>query len=177
MPYLTAAVILLALLSVGHMLITLGLVRRIRTMASETASTPATPPTLAIGAVPADFAATSDEGRVFDRTALAGDRSLVGFFSVTCEPCKENAPRFAEYANAFGPGRVLAVIQDDDGAQAREFRQRYLPGVDTAVEGTNGPLARAFSVEAFPTMYILDAEGRVETSAFSTTRLPQPAGA
>jgi thiol-disulfide isomerase/thioredoxin len=177
MPYLTAAVILLSLFSVGHMLVTLGLVRRIRTMATRTTAAPATPPTLPMGTAPTEFAATSEDGRLFDRDGLAGDRTLVGFFSTTCEPCKDNAPRFVEYAKDFDHDRVLVVIQESEAGQAREFRERYLAGADAVVEQANGPLAHAFTVEAFPTMYILDAEGRVEHSAFNTTRLPQPAGA
>jgi len=177
MPYLTAAVILLSLFSIGHMLITLGLVRRIRIMAAETGTAPAAPPTLIIGESPAEFAVTSESGRRFERAGLSGGRNLIGFFSTTCEPCVENAPRFAEYARTFEPGRVLAVVQDGESGAARAFAERYLPGVEVVIEAMNGPAARAFKVEAFPTMYVLDPEGRVERFAFTTARLPQPAEA
>lgn len=179
MPYLIAAVILLSLFSLGHMLVTVGLIRRIRTMAAESGSgtAPPIPPTLAVGQSPGEFATATQEGRRFERSGLPGGRSLIGFFSTTCEPCAENAPRFAEYARSFDPGRVVAVIQDGEPGAAQTFGERYLDGVDVLVEAMNGPVARAFAVEAFPTMYVLDAEGRVEHSAFNTSRLPQPAGA
>ncbi|MEY9893446.1 thiol-disulfide isomerase/thioredoxin [Catenulispora sp. MAP5-51] len=177
MPYLIAAVILLSLFSVGHMVVTLGLVRRMRTMATETGSAPTAPPTLAIGESPAEFAATAESGRRFQRSGLSGGRNLVGFFSTTCEPCLENAPRFAEYARSFEPGRVLAVIQDGEPGAAKAFHENLLPGVEAVVEKMDGPVARAFAVEAFPTMYVLDSEGRVEHFAFTTARLPQPAAA
>jgi thiol-disulfide isomerase/thioredoxin len=161
------------------MVVTVGLVRRIRTMAAESGSVtaPAAPPTLAIGESPAEFATATEEGRRFDRAGLSGGRSLVGFFSTTCEPCAENAPRFAEYARSFEPGRVMAVIQDGEPGAAQAFGERYFGDVDVLVEKMNGPVARAFNVEAFPTMYVLDPEGRVEHVAFTTSRLPQPAGA
>lgn len=177
MPYLIAAVILLSLFSIGHMLITLGLVRRIRTIAAETGTAPAAPPTLTVGESPAEFGLTSESGRRFERAGLSGGRNLIGFFSTTCEPCAENAPRFAEYARAFEPGRVLAVVQDGESGAARDFAERYLPGVEVVIEAMNGPAARAFKVGAFPTMHVLDPEGRVEHFAFTTSRLPQPAGA
>jgi thiol-disulfide isomerase/thioredoxin len=177
MPYLIAAVILLSLFSIGHMLVTLGLVRRMRTMAAEAGSAPAAPPTLAVGESPAEFAVTAESGRSFERSGLSGGRNLIGFFSTTCEPCVENAPRFAEYARSFEPGRVLAVVQDGEPGAARAFAEQHLPGVEVVVETMNGPAARAFGVEAFPTMYVLDSEGRVEHFAFTTSRLPQPAGA
>ncbi len=103
---------------------------------------------------------------------------MVGFFSVSCAPCVENAPRFAEHAAGVPGGKdsVLAIVVADGDDDPSEMVDILCGGARVVVEGYDGPMATAFGVTAFPT-YAVVASGRVTATALDFTTLPIPAPA
>jgi thiol-disulfide isomerase/thioredoxin len=161
MPYLVAALVLVAALSLMNALFTFGVIRRLREHERKLADLPqdgrASELMLSEGATVADFAATTVDGEPISAELLAG-RSLVGFFSPECEPCQEQLPRFVEYAADIPGGRqqVLAVLTGDE-QEVAEMRQQAAEVARVVLEPHGGgPVAQAFAVAGFPAMCMLD---------------------
>jgi peroxiredoxin len=125
------------------------------------------------------FSADTTSGGAVSLAGLRGSRALVGFFDPGCAPCHEQVPEFVELAKTLpgGPSQVLAVVSGRPD-QAAEFAAR-LDGVASVVlenseDGRMGPVAHSFSVFGWPSFYLLDASGTVESSAPSISMLLAP---
>ncbi|GGK99294.1 hypothetical protein Ppa06_67640 [Planomonospora parontospora subsp. parontospora] len=163
MPFLVAAVVLFGLLCLLNLIVTLGLLRRLREHTAELerlAGRPAFAP--------------YDPGVLVGRTlpeAAAGAR-LVGFFDVGCDTCHERAPQFAE---AAGGQPALAVISGD-GAKAGDLAA-VVGGVSSVITGKEADrLTHALGVEAFPMFLRADPEGRVVAADTELAGLTGPTG-
>ncbi|MEO3816529.1 hypothetical protein [Plantactinospora sp. B24E8] len=176
MPYLVVANVLLGIVAVANLIFTYGVIRRLREHTSRLdtlASGPANSDImLAPGAQPAPFEpvlTTADEP--LDRDALVGT-TLVGFFSPSCAPCREQAPRFVERATAAGPGRALAVAVGTPET-VHDLVTLLEPVARVVVEVEDGPLHRAFGVQGYPAVCVLDGDGRIGASGSVVDRLPE----
>ena len=173
MWYLTAAVILVGALCVLDLILSLGIVRRLReqdeTLARLTGPRPASQATVPVGRRIGEFTATTFSGAVVSRDGMVGYQ-LVGFLSPGCRPCEQQLPRFLEYAERF-PGHVLAVVVADV-ADADEYTARLAPVADVVVEKDGGTVVRAFAVTGFPAFCLLGADGVVTANGPTMAALP-----
>src|SRR2546430_47024 len=176
MPYLTGAVVLVGLLCLVDLVLTLGVVKRLHQHAELLARSPggsagAGPP-LAIGQTPADFESVSVDGRRLSRQDLDGG-GLVGFFMPHCRPCHERMPEFTAYASTLPGGldRALAVVVGN-GQEAEQMASQLGEAARVVVEQPGGPIATAFAVSGFPTVFALDAEGAISAAGFTLDKLP-----
>jgi hypothetical protein len=171
MGYLTAAVIFVGTLCAFDLLLSLGVIRRLRehseVLRQLTAMTSAV--TVPVGQTVDAFDATTHTGRVVSRSSLPA-RTLVGFFSPSCTACHEALPEFVDYARRF-QGSVLSVAVGDDRETA-ELVERLAALGDVVVERDGGPVALAFGVSGLPALCVLDAHGDVVASASRTRSLP-----
>lgn len=163
MPYLTAAVVLLAVLGMLNLLLTLAIVRRMRTTHQQP------PEPLTQGSAIRPFTTKTIDGRIVSERDLRGGRSLVGYFSPGCPPCEAARPRFVAYAAGLDRERVLAVIVDgtaDDVADdlAAVARVVVASERDTVVE--------ALSAYGYPAVFLLDEDGRVLAADTTVDGLP-----
>lgn len=173
MTYLSAAVVIIGVLCMLNLVITLGLVRRLRSQSGPAGQDghPAhiggrRPWHLPLGSPAPDFAATTVTDETISRADLIGRPSVIAFFSVVCPPCRMQLPELRKYAESFGEGAVLAIVSGPR-EKAEEF-VRELDGVaPVVVEPMQGPTALAFTVSNFPTLYRLDADGRIAASAIT----------
>jgi hypothetical protein len=185
MPYLVAAVVLLGAAVAVNLLLTVGLVRRLRehaeklrTMASRTATPPPgytaagalRLPT--VGATIDEFAATTLDGEPVSRELLAG-HTLVAFVAPNCTSCVERLPELVAYAAARPGGRahVLAVVAGEDH-RTTAIVERLKDVARIIVEEPEGELQRAFSVGVFPALCVVDQNGVVVASGVSVDTLP-----
>jgi hypothetical protein len=175
---LTAAVVLVGVLVLLDLLLTLGLIKRVRTHAelldkllnAAPASAPALEPgQLPAGAVVREFAATTSEGREIRRDSF-DDGAVLAFFSTWCDTCAEQLPGFLTYAAPLGRDRVLAVVHGDD-EQLVDLVASLSKVAQVVVETENGPIARAAGVRAFPTMAVIDKDWRVTASGYEAKSL------
>ncbi|MCC3769325.1 TlpA disulfide reductase family protein [Streptomyces sp. UNOC14_S4] len=167
MPVLIAAVVLVGALCTLDLVLTLGVVKRLRehtALISKMAnSQPSRPPVIGVGEEVGEFSAVAVGGDVLTRESLVGD-TLVAFFSPSCGPCHEMLPKFVEYARAVDGGReqVLAVVVgslDRAKGQVAELS----PVARVVVEGgSEAIVADAFQIKGFPTLLKVrqDADGR-----------------
>lgn len=176
MPILIAAVTLVGCLCLLDLLLTFGVIRRLREHNAllSTAGLGAPEPVgLSAGELPAAFSSVTTDGETVSGTS--GLR-IVAFFSSRCSVCPEKAPPFADYLNAHGIRRdsVLAVSVGPGDVPAP-----YLCGLTGAakicVEEEDGNIAGAFKVSAYPAFVLLDADGAVAMSGHDPAALPEPA--
>lgn len=174
MTVLTTAVVLLAVVTALHLLLTFGLVTRIRELQQEVAGMPAKDPDLPrFGRSVASFSATDLDGDAISEADLAGPVQ-VGFFSAGCGPCTT----LSEWLAAEPPStRFIAFI---DGAPAADSTKRLIKRLSplgrVALIDAEHPSTLAFGVTSFPTLMHLDS-GVVTASGsrpshFTGTPLP-----
>jgi len=173
MPYLVAAVVLVGLLCLVDLVLTFGVIRRLRQHAELLSRRMDRDERILLGAGErvADFAATTFEGEAVSRAGLGGD-TLVGFFSPSCAACAERLPDFVDRAARHdgGRARVLAVVVGDASETATQ-RDLLTPVARVAVEPREGPLATAFAVQGFPAFALVDAAGSVLASGLTVEDL------
>jgi len=173
------AIVLLGLLSLLNLLLTYGVVRRLREHEQRLGSTGAggePVPQLAPGSRLPEFTAVATDGREITAGSLGTGVAFLGVFATKCRPCHEQLPRFLEAVSALDRDRVLVVINDDgdDREALAALVSRAEAVARVVVAPTPNPLAAAIGVDTFPTMLMLDG-GRVIASAFDVARLPVPA--
>lgn len=175
MPVLVAAVGLTAALCLVNLLLTFGVVRRLREH-GQMLSEPRTPPEvtgLLPGESPGAFTAVSAAGKqLSDATGVR----IAAFFSTTCSVCPERVEPFISYVSAHGLGRedVLAVIVGNgqpDGPTT--YADQLAPVATVCTEpGEGGGVSTAFKVIGFPAFCLLDGGGLLTASGYDPAMLP-----
>lgn len=172
MVALTAAVIAVGLLCLVDLLLTFGVVRRLRQHTELLSSRGGDVEVLSLhaGDVPATFSAVTTEGS--ELAGPAGIR-LAAFFSSTCSVCPARVPAFTDYvrANHIARADVLAVVLTQSSEPVP-----YLDSLGevsrVCVQAPDGELATAFGVNGYPAFCVLDADGAVQAVSFDPAELP-----
>ena len=167
MQYLVAAVVLVGLLGVLNLLLTVGVIRRLRRQSAAPAADSLPPGTR----IP-QFAATTTSGEPIS-DELLGTPALIGFFSHGCRPCEDLLPLFVERARGTSDA-VLAVVVSAPGEDSAAEAGLLAEVARVVTEPPQGPLQTAFGVNAFPTVLTVGAGDTIVTSGHD---LPAAAGA
>lgn len=129
------------------------------------------------------LSAATDEFAHYDGAELVGRRipgfaghpdtapRLVGFFSVGCDTCHEQAPRFLASAAVRDTSAIVL------GSPAEELTGLLgeVPRLITGEEGDT--LAKAVGIKAFPTFVEVDGDGMIVRAAVDMAELPAAAPA
>ena len=183
---INVAVVVIGVLSLVNFTLTFAVIRQVRrygeVLAGRGAGRPQPAWHLQAGSPVREFTATTVSGGRVSLSDLIGARSLVAFFAVGCPPCRAQLPEFARYATSFpgGAAQVLAVVVGREGKreETADDYVRELAGVAAVVvEPLGGPTAQAFSVSGYPTIYLLDELGRIETSGTAVRQVAAAAPA
>ncbi|MFC0531393.1 TlpA disulfide reductase family protein [Phytohabitans kaempferiae] len=174
--FLIALVVLVGVVAVLNLVLTVGVIRRLRQHTEKLADLSAMGPPMDMmigaGERVGEFAATTTDGEPVSRELLFG-QTLVGVLSPDCSACKERLPEFIARAEAFpgGRGQVLAVLAGEP-AEVQPYRERLAPVARVVIEPpTGGPLATALNVQGYPAFAVLDSTGTVVAGE---SDLPQP---
>ncbi|MBL1090752.1 MULTISPECIES: TlpA disulfide reductase family protein [unclassified Streptomyces] len=173
MSFLIAAVVFVGMLCTLDLVLTLGVIKRLREH-SERLSGTSGPGSrfdtldMAVGEEVGEFATSTVDGERLTRGMLAAD-TLVAFFAPGCQPCREKMPAFVDHARALPGGRaqVVAVVVGDP-AEAAAFVTELSPVARVVVEeGPDEPLSAAFRARSFPTLLRVSphGDGRVLVTA------------
>jgi hypothetical protein len=168
----TAAVIALSLLGLGNLLLTAGIVRRLKEHTTLLDRLAGPPPELMrpAGSAIGDFAVTAVDG-----TPVAADLlvppTIVGFFSPGCGPCHERLPEFAGRVRRAPVGRALAVVVGE-AADSAEMVATLGEVALVVNEPVGGPVAKAFGVRGFPAFGLVGEDGRIEASGNDLGSIP-----
>ncbi|MBD2891595.1 hypothetical protein amrb99_05010 [Actinomadura sp. RB99] len=169
MPYLVAAVVLLGVACLLNMLLTMGILRRLRADAGRPAAADL-PFELGPGASIGEFAAVTTDGEPVDHDVLGG---VVAFLSADCPACHDLLPELVERARRLDRDDVLVVVGGDDPETVRTLNPVARV---VAAEADGGPVARAFRNTWTPALYLV-GDRRVLATAGRVGDLPDPPGA
>lgn len=168
---------LAAALGLLNLVLTYGAIRRLREHTRLLADTgtgtadPATPP--AGTPVPA-FTASTIDGDTVTRDDVTGMPAFIGFFSVTCAPCREQLPAFLDVLAGMDDARVLVVISgSSDAPEHAEAMVARARGRARVVVEERPALGELFTVNRYPTMLAVN-DGVLIANAQVATRLPIP---
>ncbi|QXE38752.1 hypothetical protein KQY30_35645 [Streptomyces sp. GMY02] len=151
MPLLVALVVLVGALCVLDLVLTVGVIKRLREH-TELLTAPPPEPAVTVGERVGEFAATTVGGSPLGPQDFAGE-TLVAFFSPTCKPCNEKLPDFLRYARTpvAGEQSPVAVVVGEP-AQANDFASRLAPVARVVVERPGGAMGTAFKADMYPTL-------------------------
>ncbi|MFJ6572717.1 TlpA family protein disulfide reductase [Streptomyces sp. NPDC091292] len=163
MPLLIAVVALVGTLCTVNLVLTLGVIRRLREHTELLGAVQGEPLRLEVGQEVGDFDTASTLGEPLVRDLVTGP-VLFGFFSPTCEPCRDKLPRFVEHARHEPGGRssVIATVVGDADAAA-EFVSELSEVAQVVVEDSDGVMGTALGIRAFPSVLRAEhaADGRL----------------
>jgi thiol-disulfide isomerase/thioredoxin len=153
-PYVVAALALVGCLALLNLLLTYGLIRRVREQAAMLtdlmgglAAAPDDDLARPVGSPVEPFRTEAVDGTTVD-IAWFDQPTLVGFFSPGCEPCADLIPRFT--------------------AAAATTRALALAGHATVVAGEPArAVVEAFGVRGFPHACVVDAAGVITATGTS----------
>jgi thiol-disulfide isomerase/thioredoxin len=176
LPVLIVAVVLVGILCLLDLLLTLGVIRRLREHSELLRGRPHSPdqPVTGVppGQVPERFTATTLDG-----TELSGPAGLrmVGFFASWCSACPGSVAPFIEYvrANQIPRDVVLAVLLAQD--EEPPYLGQLAEVAQVSVQRDDSPVIQAFGVSGYPAFCLLDPGGAVITSGFDPAALPASA--
>ncbi|SDL92962.1 Peroxiredoxin [Nonomuraea maritima] len=185
MAVMWAAIVLVGAVCALDLVLTLGVVRRLKEHTAHLerllqggpagAALEGTLPT--VGATVGEFTATTLDGEEIARSSLSGE-TLVAFFSPGCAPCVEKLPGFLAHARERIGGRslILAIVAPGEPAATAEMTAE-LRQVATVVvdEDFSDGVANAFSVTEYPAFCLVDSEGTVLAVERDVARLAAPA--
>jgi cytochrome c biogenesis protein CcmG/thiol:disulfide interchange protein DsbE len=112
-----------------------------------------------------EIAGTTIDGRTVRLSAMRGKFVVVNFFASWCVPCQrehDDLVRFSTAHRTAGDAEVLAVIFEDDAANARAFFAKN--GGDWPVlADPRAKVALDFGVRGPPESFLVDPDGFVVT--------------
>lgn len=177
MSALAAAVAVLTGITLLNLLLLLGVVRRLRTMAAP--QRPADPFGLAVAeplVLPAgsplpDIELPGTDGVPFRLRTLADRRVLMAFLSQGCGSCHLELPRLRDLAAraAADGAAVVVVVLTEDGDPTLE--EPFAGIASVTRDRPLGPLSGEFGITSFPSYLVFDHDA-LAGSAFTVDRIP-----
>ncbi|NVK22614.1 MAG: TlpA family protein disulfide reductase [Kangiellaceae bacterium] len=84
----------------------------------------------------------------------------VDFWASWCGPCRKSFPAMNQFNERFASQDfvILAINEDNDIEQAKQFLQQY-PANFEVIFDPDGEIAKQFQVQAMPSTYIFNREG------------------
>lgn len=119
------------------------------------------------GAAAPDFTLNDIAGKPFTFSSLKGRRVVLVFWASWCPDCRAEVPELKAMYEASDPGKVAFVSVSFD----REFdkfknyaEQNALPGVQLFDPSgkKDSAIGSAYHVKWIPSLYLIDAAGKVE---------------
>ncbi|MEO6088187.1 MAG: hypothetical protein ABIQ18_34245 [Umezawaea sp.] len=177
---LTVAVILLGALCALDLLLTLGVVRRLREhtttledLLSRGGAAPMGPAIAgdlpSVGKEVGSVTATAVDGAPISLDLLPADHVAV-FLTADCPSCKDQLPALTSWASAQDRSRTVVVV-DGRLADPAELVAALSPVATVVVESVDIPVTEAYGVHAFPSFAVV-ADGKVSYSSLDFFRLP-----
>jgi peroxiredoxin len=174
---MSAALAAVGALCLVNLALLFAVIRKLRLVGERVDQLPVMGPAalLPVGSKAPDFSAVTTDGESRSLADLAGFRSVMGFFSPGCEPCRVQVPEFIEYARALpgGAGHALAVVVGN-GEAATAMAAELGSAAAVVMTQRQDPLIAAFSVRGMPAFYLIGPDGRIEARGMAIQALASP---
>lgn len=125
-----------------------------------------------IDRIPNFSARTLDGDTVTDGT-LHGKETLVGFFSLTCQACRDSVPVFAGHAGRLRAtgGTSLAIVHGDDAAGS-DLAAMLRDAMDLVIaEDATAELSKRYGAKHYPSFAWYDPNGMVTSAGVGIAAL------
>jgi hypothetical protein len=179
MAVLVTAVILVGFICLADLLLTFGVIRRLRQHAEQIDSFGqaglTAPPVvgLAAGEAPAAFASVTLDGEPITGPA---EIRMAAFFSTTCSACPGQVAPFLDYVRSHQlPKDSMLAVVIGSPAEPPAYLDDLRQVAQIVFEDVEGAICQAFGVSGFPAFCVLDSDWAVVASGFDPARLPAPA--
>ncbi len=95
-------------------------------------------------------------------SSLKGRVVYLDFWATWCPPCRKSFPWMDEMQSEYGDAglTIIAVSIDSNKTLAKRFVDQMEPGF-TVAHDAKGRVAKKYKVNAMPTSYLIDREGRI----------------
>lgn len=170
MAVLYSIVAIVGLVCVLDLLLTVGVIRRLRehTQLLAGASTDGPPPAVMLGPDEqvGSFQAEAVSGESLTQDLFQEGPTLVGVFAHGCSSCEERLPQFVDYAKDFrgGPERVLSVVVGDAENGPLHLDDLRTVGRVVLESRPGSPVTTALGVKGYPAFAMVDPDGTVRSS-------------
>ncbi len=170
MAFVIVLTILFGALSSFNIILTMGIVRRLREMNAKERTV-----TAPKGDMPSVMRTEGEQVEAFEGVTVRNEPVseqflsvgpvLTGVFAYGCSSCHERIPEFISLikSQGFDRDRVLVILVGKH-ADFTEELPLLDPIATVIVEGRQGPVARALGVKAYPALAVIGADGMVRTS-------------
>jgi peroxiredoxin len=141
---------------------------------------------LAVGKVAPEIKGVDVHGKPLKLTDYRGKVVALVFWGTWCSPCMREIPREKELVERMKgrPFAMLGVDTDADTGVARKVMEAQgvtwpnwhdgEPGLEEgALVTTKGPITKLYHVRGYPTVYVIDAEGKIRSKGSSGSQLDQ----
>lgn len=122
-------------------------------------------PAPGVGAVAPDFKAPNPSGTQLSLNEVKGKLTVIDFWASWCKPCRMQSDRLVEMYNQFQSNglSMISVSLDRDADKWKEaIEADNLKWSHVSnLKYWNEPIAKAYSVNAIPELFLLDANGVV----------------
>jgi thiol-disulfide isomerase/thioredoxin len=131
---------------------------------------------LRIGSVAPDIEGLDLAGKTFKLSEQRGKVILLVFWASWCGPCMAEVPHERELVDKFKnrPFAIVGVNGDEKKPEAEKAIAKHSINWRSfwnGKEGPGGPIARAWNVRGWPTVYVIDAKGVIRQKYLRGPRL------
>ena len=112
------------------------------------------------GPAPLFTLATLGSGDDLSLVSLRGRPVVLNFWASWCEPCRDEAPSFAEAASEHSDVTFLGVNILDGRSEALAYVDEFAIPY-SSVRDTSGRLSRLYGVTGVPETFFIDASGEI----------------
>jgi thiol-disulfide isomerase/thioredoxin len=133
---------------------------------------------LRVGRAAPDIEGEAVDGSKLKLSEHRGKVTVVVFWASWCGPCMRMVPHEKKLVERMRgkPFVLVGVNGDDDKEKAKEAARKHgmsWPSFWDAAERRDGPITKAWNVHAWPTIYVLDADGVIRYTGHSDAKLDE----